>query len=615
MFDFVAKHKRVAQIFLGLIAITFATWGIESYTRLRSSGDAVAVVNGSEITQREFAEALNAQQERVRQMFGGKIDPLQTDTPEMRKQLVDQMVDRRVVVSEAARRNLIMSRAAVIEAITQAPDFQDNGQFSADKYAAYLASRNTSDQRYVQELQSDLPLGRLVNSVAATAIAPRSVIVRLGALEAQRREVAELRIPAQQFLSQAAVDAGQAKAYYDAHPDEFQIPERVRAEYLVLSAEQLARSEPVSDAEIRAGYEAQAAKYRVDEERRASHILVKTRAEADKVLAELKKSPGQFAELAKKLSQDPGSAAKGGDLGWFGRGIMVKPFEEAAFAMKPNEMRLVESEFGFHVLRLTGVQGAKAKSYDEVKKEIAVELARQKGAKKYAEAAENFSNMVYEQPDSLKPAAERFKLQVQSTGWIARTQAQELGALDNPKLIAALFSSDGIKNRRNTDAVEVAPNTLVAARVIEHQPAAQRKFEEAKDEITDFLRRRAAVDLARKDGEAKLERLRKGDDAGIKWGTPRSVSRRDAQGVQSDVLRQIVAADVSKLPAYVGIPFPDGYLVVRISKVIEADNKVPDLQATQRVNQLYGAAQFQAYVAALRARADVEIKPAALEKK
>jgi len=353
----------------------------------------------------------------------------------------------------------------------------------------------------------------------------------------------------------------------------------------------------------------------VEEERRASHILVKTKAEAEKLLAEVKKSPGQFAELAKKHSQDPGSAAKGGDLGWFGRGQMVKPFEQAAFAMKPNETRLVESEFGFHVLRLTGIQGGKSKTFDEVKKEIAVDLARQKGAKKYAESAENFINMVYEQPDSLKPAAERFKLQVQTTGWVARSQAQELGALDNPKLIAALFSSDAIQNKRNTDAVEVAPNTLVAARVIEHQPQSQRKFDEVKEEITDLLRRRAATELARTDGESKLVRLRKGEDLGIKWGAARTVSRREAQGVPGEVLRQIVSADVSKLPAYVGIKFPDGYLLLRISRVIDADNKIPDLQATQRVSQMYGAAQFQAYVAALRARADVEIRSGSLEKK
>src|SRR5258708_7370617 len=286
MFDFVTKNKRIVQVVMALLVLPFAVWGIESYTRVGGARDAVAVVNGSEISQREFAEAYSANQERVREMFGGKIDPRMLDTPEARKQMLDQMIDRRGVVTEAIRRHLIMSRAAVIEAITQAPDFQENGKFSPDKYAMFLAGRNTSDQRYVQELQTDLPLSRLVTAVAATAVGPRPVTVRLGALEAQRREVADFRIPAQQFLAQTALDAGQAKAYYDAHPDEFQVPERVRAEYLVLSAEQLARSEAVSDAELTAVDDSRAAQYQVEGERRASPILGKTKAEADKLLAE-----------------------------------------------------------------------------------------------------------------------------------------------------------------------------------------------------------------------------------------------------------------------------------------------------------------------------------------
>jgi peptidyl-prolyl cis-trans isomerase D len=279
-------------------------------------------------------------------------------------------------------------------------------------------------------------------------------------------------------------------------------------------------------------------------------------------------------------------------------------------------MQVVESEFGFHVLRVTGIQAAKARPYEEVRKELAEELARQKGQRKFAEAAENFSNLVYEQSESLKPAAERFKLQVQQTGWVAKSTHQELGALDNPKLLSALFSSDAIKNRRNTDAIEIAPNTLVAARVLEHQPAAQRSFEEVKGQIAAELRQREASALALKDGQAKLEKLRKGEDAGVKWSAPRLVSRRDAQGMTLNVLRQVVAADTSKLPAYVGVPIPDGgYALLRISKVIEEPVKEGDPQVAARFAQLYGAAQYEAMVESLRSRADIDINAANLEKK
>ena len=616
MFDLVTKNKRVIQVFLALIAITFATWGIESYTQFRSSRDTVASVDGMEISRREFAEELRRQQEQMRRMFGGAIDPALLDTPESRVAVLEGLISQRLLAREAARGHMIMSREAVIDAITSAPEFQEDGKFSTAKYSAYLSSRGISDQGNVAELQSQIPLARVAGAISETAIAPRSVAARLAALEAQKREIAEVRISEKQFLPQVKIDEAQVKAHYDANQADYRTPERVRAEYVVLSAEALSRQDPPSEAEIKASYDSRANQFRVEEQRRASHILVKTKDEAEKILQEAKKAPARFAELAKKHSQDPGSAEKGGDLGWFGRGMMVKPFEEAVFKLGQNEMQVVESEFGYHVIRLTGVQPGKTRPYEEVKKELTDELARVKGQRKFAEAAETFSNLVYEQSDTLKPAAERFKLPVQQTGWISKSARQELGALDNPKLLAALFTSDAIKNRRNTDAIEVAPNTLVAARITDHQPAAQRSFEEMKGEIAEQLRRREASALALKEGTAKLEQLRKGQDAGLKWSAPRVVSRREAQGLSGNMLRQVMSADTAKLPVYIGVPLPDaGYALSRISKVIEEPIKEGDPQVSARAAQLFGGAQYEAYIASLRAQADVEINQKNLEAK
>jgi peptidyl-prolyl cis-trans isomerase D len=420
-------------------------------------------------------------------------------------------------------------------------------------------------------------------------------------------------------MGQASADDARIKAYYDANPDEFRVPERVRAEYVLLSGDALARLEPVTDAELKAAYEARAAQFKVPEQRRASHILVKSKDQAERIVAELKKAPGRFAELAKKDSQDSGSAEKGGDLGWFSSGMMVKPFEDAVFSMKKvGELAgPVQSEFGFHVIKLTGIQAAKGRSFEEVKKELSDEIARQKGSRKFAEAAENFSNLVYEQPDSLKPAAERFKLTPRTTPWITKSAHQELGPLDNPKLLAALFSSDAIKNHRNTDAIEVAPGTLVAARVVEYQPATLRKLEEAKPEISEKLRRQQAFDLAQKEGAAKLERLKKGEDAGLKWGAARSVSRREAQGFPPPVLTAIVSADATKLPAYVGVAVPDaGYLLLKITKVTDGEvpkERTPEIEV--RAGRLYGASQYDAYVASLRSRADISVRQENLDRK
>ena len=614
MFDFVHKHRLFAQVLLAAIAVTFGVWGIGSYTHFIGSSDNVATVNGYDISQREFTEQLQRQEESLRRVFRGQIDPAMLDTPEARRAVLDQMISQRVVFAEAAKRHLFISRKAVIDAITRAPEFQENGKFSPALYSAFLEQRGLSDAQNVQQLETELPMARLGRAVAQTAIVPHAVAGRIAAIQAQKREIEQARIPAQQFLGQVKIDDAKVKQYYEAHKEEFVTPERVRAQYVLLSPQALAKQETVSDAEIQAAYDARAKQYRVEEQRRASHILVKTKGEADRILAEVRKNPARFADLAKKDSQDPGSAAKGGDLGWFGRGMMVKPFEDAVFAMKQGETRVVKSEFGYHVVRVTGVQAARSRPLSEVRKDLADELAQQKGVKKFDEVAESFSNMVYEQPDSLDPVARRFKLQVQTTGWIDRGKPQELGALDNPKLLAALFSSDAIEHKRNTDAVEIAPNTLVSARVLDHQPARQQELAEVKDEIAKRMRQSAAAELAHKDGEAKLAELRKGGNP-VSWSAPREVSRSQAQGLPAPALRLVVSADVSKLPAYVGLPVSDGYVLIRVSKVSNPPPASNEKELVAQTANMLGSADYEAYVASLKGRADISIHSANLEKK
>jgi len=224
--------------------------------------------------------------------------------------------------------------------------------------------------------------------------------------------------------------------------------------------------------------------------------------------------------------------------------------------------------------------------------------------------------MVYEQSDSLKPVAERFNLKIQTSGWLARGERkQEAGPLEHPKVVAALFSSDALRNKRNTDAIEVAPGTLVAARVVEHQPAAQRKLEEVKAEIATLLQRQEAAELARKEGAAKLEQLRSGAEAGLKWSPPKVVSRSDPENLPEQVLRPVMSADTSKLPAYIGLPVGDaGYMLVRVTKVMEADPKQAG-ELVPRVTGLVSQAQYEAYLSSLRNQADIEINQANLDKK
>ena len=620
MFELIHKRKRLAQIVLVLLVIPFAFFGLESYTRSIGGRDDVAMVNGSPITQAEFAEELRRQQERLRAAFGPTIDIGALDTTESRLALLESLVSQRLVADAALRGGLSVSDEQLRQTIAAVPAFQGEGGFSRPTYEALLRAQNMTPQMFEARLRNDMALTQLTEAVRGTAITSRAVTERLEAIQAERRELQEALVAAQPFLAQVKVSDAQVQAYYEANPAEFRVPERVRAEYLVLSAEALGRRDAVSEADLQAAYEARASQYRVDEQRRASHILVKTEEEAAKLAAEVRRNPGRFAELARKHSQDPGSAASGGDLGLFGRGMMVPAFEVAAFGLKEGEISApVKSEFGWHVIRLTGVQPAKVRPLAEVRAELAAELARQQGARRFAEAAEAFSNMVYEQSDSLKPAAERFKLPLQTSGWISRSApTPDAGVLASPRLQGALFAADAVKARRNTDAIEVAPNVLAAARVIEHQPESQKKLEEVRADIERRLRAEEAARLAQQAGEAKLAELRKGADAGLGWSAPKPVSRRSPQGVPAGALRQILAADPGKLPAYVGAARgTEGYMLYRVTKLLEPEPKTEAQWTAERARaaQLAGARQLDAFVASLRERADIEIRQGSLEKK
>jgi peptidyl-prolyl cis-trans isomerase D len=618
MFDFVSKNKRLIQVILGLLILPFAFFGLEAYTRGGGNSADAASVDGTPVTMREYGEELRRQQDRIRQVVGQGMDMSAFDTPEMRLAMLESLISQRLLLNEVSAARLVLSKEDVVQQILAAPEFQEGGKFSSERYANYLRAAGLSDEGNVAKLRVEIPASRLANVIVGTAMQPRAVADRLAALETEKREVSEALIPADKFISGIKPDEAAMKAYYEANPAEYRIPERIRAEYVVLSAEELGKGDPVSDAELKAAYDARAGQLGVAEQRQASHILVKTQAEADKLLAELRKAPQKFGELAKKDSLDTGSAATGGDLGMNAKGgLASKELEDEIFKLKQGELGIAKTEFGFHVVRLVAVQAGKAGSLEDVRKELTAEIAKQKGAKKFAEAAQDFNNLVYEQSDSLKPAADRYKLKIFSTDWFSRQPSGDIGMQPHPKLLAALFSQDAIKQRRNTDAVEVAPGVLVAARVADHKAEAQKPFDEVKADVAQKLARRDALALAKKEGEAKLAELGKGGDAGLSWGASKTVSRQEGRGVPGTAMRRIMGADAAKLPAYAGAERGDGYVLYRVSKVIPGEAKTGP-QATEsqlRADRQAGSEQLDGYIASLRARAKVQVNAANLESK
>jgi peptidyl-prolyl cis-trans isomerase D len=559
-------------------------------------------------------------------MLGKNFDPAVFDSPAMRRELLDGMISQRLLMQYASRNYLMVPDQTLVDATMSIPAFQVDGKFSRERYDAALQNERMSPETFDAALRRDLTIQQLSGALADSGFVSKSAADQLALLRAQQREIAEQRIQADTRGVQVAADA--VRAFYDGNPARFQVPEEVQAEYVVLSADALLASEQVDAAEVRKYYESNLSKYGEPEQRRASHILIsvksgatdedkrKARQRAESVLARLRASPGSFAELAKKESGDPGSASQGGDLGFFSKGMMVRPFEEAAFRLKPGQISdLVESDFGFHIIKVTGIKPGKMKTFEQVRPEIELQLKKQQAGRHFAEAAEVFSNLVYEQADSLKPAADKFKLAIQKAEGVTR-QAAKVPALNNARLLAALFSEDSIKNRRNTEAVETSPGTLVSARVLEHKPASLRPFEEVKDGIARDLARQEALGRARKQGAALLESLRKGDASQARFGAGKLVSRDDPKGLAPAAISQVFGADVSKLPAYAGVETGDGYTIYRIARVVEVrPDEVRARGVQSELGRASGALEFRSFLEALRADAKVDINREALEKK
>lgn len=625
MFDSVRNNKRIVQVFLALITLPFAFFGVESYVRNVGREGDVAKIGDQKISQQQFQQALREQQERLRNQLGS-VDPKLLDNPDARRAVLDDLVDQRLLIVESQKNHLVASDDAVRNAIGGIQAFQDNGKFSVERYEAALRAQGMSPAGFEAKVRQDLTMQQLAGTLAQTGINARRAIDQAIALQTERRDVAEFRLLPDQYLDKVKLGDDAIRKFYDANGKQFEIPEQAQAEYVVLSMESLGAQLAVADSEVKAWYEGHKDRYSQPEERRAAHILIgsektdkaKAKVRAEEVLKELQKNPAAFADLAKKYSDDPGSAAKGGDLGFFARGAMVKPFEDAAFSLKEGQTSgLVESDFGYHIIKVTALRGAKEKSLAEVRSDIEAELKKTAASRKFAEAAEAFTNMVYEQSDSLKPVAEKFGLAVKQSGWLSRKADPAAGPLGNEKLLAALFAEDAVKNKRNTETIEVAPNTLVAARILNYRPAALQPFEGVKSSIETLLKRQEAQTLARADGESRLAELQKGNDK-LGWGAPKAVSRLDARLIPPPAVPAVFKADAAKLPAYAGVELPGaGYALFKVVKV-EAGDKLDDARRQSMVGQLgtlIMQEEVQAYLAALRARYKVEINQAAVEAK
>jgi len=516
MFDFVRKHTKIMMgLMFVLIIPAFVLVGINGFRSMNGGGDTVAKVGSHSIVQGEWDAAHKNETDRLRSSQPN-IDPKLLDSPDVKYATLERLVRERVLNDAAADAHLTATDARVARELQQSPLIaslrKPDGSLDMERYRQLAAAQGLTPEGLEARVRKDLALRQVEGGISATALAPAAQAnVALNAFF-ERREIQVANFAPADYKGQVSPTDEELNSYYQANPKFFQAAESASVEYVVLDLDSVKKSITPNADEVKSYYEQNVARLSGKEERRASHILInapkemaaadraKAREKAAALLEQVRKAPDSFAEVARKQSQDTGSAPSGGDLDFFGRGAMVKPFEDAAFAMKKGDIsELVESDFGFHIIRLTDIKAPKQKSFEELKPTIEADLRQQQAQRKFAEVADQFTNAVYEQSDSYKQIADKLKLEIKTATQVQRKPgADTKGALANPKLLAALFSADSVEKKRNTEAVEVGPNQLVSARVTQYAPARTLPLAEVRNEVRDRLLAVRSSELAKK---------------------------------------------------------------------------------------------------------------------
>jgi peptidyl-prolyl cis-trans isomerase D len=627
MFDSIRNHSKIWMGLLFLLVIpSFVLFGLDSYSRFEDKGAVVARVDGQKITQAEWDSAHQAEVDRIRVSMPN-LDPKLLDSAEARYATLDRLVNERLIARASEKQLLVTSDQRLARYLQQDPSIAGlrgaDGKLDMERYRQLAASQGMTPEMLEARVRRDLSnqqvLAGLQGSVFATQ---RQTDMALDAY-LQRREIQVQRWMPADFASKVQVTDADLARYYQEQSERFRSVENADVEFLVLDVAALQAKIVLPEQDLKTYYEQNLQRLGGQEQRRASHILVnaakdlpaadkqKARAKAESLLAAVRKAPKTFAEVARKNSDDTGSASRGGDLDFFARGAMVKPFEDAAFALQKGDISdIVESDFGFHIIQLTEIKLPQAPSFESMRPQLEADLRKQQAQRQFAELAETFSNSVYEQSDSLAPVAERLKLTVQKAQGLTRTPAAGAqGVVNNPKLLQAVFSEDSVLKRRNTAAVEVAPNTLVSARVVTHRPAAVRPFEDVKANVRQLLIQAKSAELAKAEGQARLAAWKK-EPAQANLGQALTVSREQAQGQPQALVEAALRADPAHLPALTGVDLGgQGYALVRVNKIVTRPEMTTQqaAQSRQQFARLWGQAESQAYLASLKAQFKVEM--------
>lgn len=613
----------IATFILALIAIPFALWGVNSYFDTGGQLN-VAKVGGVEISQNVYRSEID----RLR----GRVEPKTLDNPQFKQTVLNSLIDKTLLVQHAENQGYRISNAQLAETIRNQPGFQLDGKFDAATYEALLRREGMNPQQFETRVREQILITHLQAGISESRIVTPAEVADLTRLLSQEREVAYALIGVDALMAKMVVNAQDIEQYYSLHPELFQFPEQVRVEYLRLSAGDLSQNQPPTEEELKKAYSDEAARYVVPEKRRASHILISlpadpTESQTKEALAKIQdiakqaRAGSDFAVLAKKHSVDSTTASQGGDLGEIRRGVLPKELEVAVYALKSGEVsQPVRSTYGYHLVKLTAHTPEKRKAFADVRKELVEVVRRRQGDERFFDVAEKFRNLVYEQPDSLAPAAKALGLEIRRSEWF--TQAGGTGIAAHPKVIQATFEPDVLSQTRNSDAIEISADTLVAIRVADRRPAGRKPLTEVRSQVERALKQERALRQARQLGEEALPELRAGGSLetlarkhGFKYLPPKILTRRQTAGVDPRIVETAFRAPRPEgdKPAHDLVGLGDqGYAVLALKRVRDASGK-PDNGLQQQSRELLttrrGSDYYENYRAGLRQKVEIKTYP------
>ena len=604
-----------AKVILVIIIIPFALFGIDSY--LSSVGNVIhiASVNEELITAKSLQEAEN--QFKARQ--DESTDPKMFESVEFKKAVLDQLITTKLINQEIKNSGFYISNSQVGTYIAGMREFQKNGKFSQDQYDEILKINNLSPKKFDDKIKSDLGTQQVKDSLRKLSFVPKDKIQDLVNLAYQKRGVSIYELKQDDFKDKIDLSDSALKKVYEESKSSFMRPDQVKIKFIIYSVAGIVPNIKVANKEVKDYFTNNINRYQTDQQRRAKHILFTVRADltdsqvkeiankAQNVLNEIKKNPKSFKKNAKEYSQDTESSKNGGDLGFFSRGDMTKVFEDTVFSMSKNQIsELIKTEFGFHIVMLTDIKGEEVK-FESVKNQIKGELIFNKALGEFGSNAEDFSNTVYEQSESLQQAATKFSLKIEDSEWLSFESAKKF--FNNEAFAQAIFDKYAIDEKKNIAAIEASPNNLVAARVVDFRPSTAKSFEEVKVSIKEFLIEAESQKLLLAAG-AKLIKDVKSKERAVDWIDQLEVDRIDRKGLSDPIINAIFKMDDRKLPEYTGLYDSRGeFIVIQLNKVTTEtveDKDSIDTYYNEYISMIQEEIDFS-FISDLKAKADIDI--------